>query len=288
MKKSILFLLIISILILSCSCSKKTGTQIIYELDSSWLSENSFEKDTALIETAPKTYVEKDLALTQKQKILGKELSINYQDTSFYPIGDMIIRRYTCENGLNVYLTESGSVFGLTNGTLFTLDIKPNDNSSTVRTILEEKISVLADVKEYDSCKISRSNPDDMENFGMYTFRWEKHYDDFVISYIQVIVKDDGSVENFFQDPSDVDKRLEDITIDQNKINKIILKKICDTYQKSAEEICEFRNITSPKLSIYKDELCAIYNLSVVFNSTNETGENDRGTISLLIPIDEI
>lgn len=290
MKKLFVLFIITVFIFLAFSCEAKVDIDLldrIYMLEDNTLSSSpSTQKESSMcISSDVVLSYDKNAVKEKKLQLFGKELSITYKESYFYPIGDKTLDAYAYVNAKGeevlVMVDQKGELCGIMQSCFATLDINNTDSKETVRKALESKLSGIVDFSKYNHVEIVQSVPG-TETFGLYTFFYYNILDGYIADSARVAVTENGEVVGL--SIWDVGVDITEVNIDKSLEAQTLELKIKDLCVSAGVELDSFgyddRYMT---IRLYDGELYIKYTIDVI---TKE--EPYPKQVQLLVPIDII
>lgn len=277
---------IIAVLILwnGTSCSYMSGQadndkilSQVYEINDavySGTATDDFANHKNVITDTPECMVEKNVGEKTTLHILEKEQTISYQDTMYYPVGDVKVDRYTIEESQDscFLLNSDGTVNSIINSSIATLDIAPNTSPQKVQNLLKIAVKDIVDLSKYQYCKDS-STPRQDGTYGLYIFTFYNQTHGFTSDIVKIMVQGSGigTVSTLRKKLPLPDLSSYNFQVSKSKQEEIIQMKLIDMYNTEETEYLA-HEVTEATIVMYKGEVCIKYfvNVDVLLTGTNQ------------------
>lgn len=302
MNKMFSFLFITTLFLSLCSCNdtsyhETSGESYLSAPDESYLNV-ILEADTGaydlepnlnhknIMSTQPESSVDRTKEEKTTVKIDDKDLSLDYSDTLFYPVGEKKVDRYYVDGNKDsvVLLNSDGSI----NSILYQfsqLNISKTESPDQVKLLLDQKLRDLVDISRYKYVQIPSSNESLGEGFGLYDYLYYNMMDGYMTDYIRVSVLDDGSVLGF--SINEVGSATAVLNIDKKKEDELLTLKLKDIYTTAHTEYVSYKTHFPPQLVTYQGELYVQHYVSAMYRD-EVRGEQSSFINTILLPVQAI
>lgn len=270
----------------SASTTDKIYLNEILEADTGIYDQEPNLNHKNIIDTQPESSVDRSKAEKTTVKIDGKDRSLDYSDTLFYPVGEKKVDCYYVDGNKDslVLLNSDGSI----NSILYQfsqLNISKTESPDQVKLLLDQKLRDLVDISRYEYVQIPSSNESLGEGFGLYDYLYYNMMDGYMTDYIRVSVLDDGSVLGF--SINEVETTATELNIDEKKEDELLVLKLKDIYTTAHTEYVSHKTVFPPQLVTYQGELYVQHYVSVVYRD-EARGELSSFINTILLPVQAI
>lgn len=286
MKKFCIFLVLI-LVVLNCSCGSTIDLDSILEIDNGSLSQEGITLNHKnAISESPVKQKNEDVQTNIKIKINEEEMSLVYDTTCFYPVGEKRVHLYLIngDEEKKVLIDESGNV----NSLLYKfahLDISPFDSPEAVWELLQPELCKYVDLKNYAHMKM----PNDSQNeygFSIYDYYFYNETNGYMTDYVIVSVSQKGNVLGL--KINDLPTHDFKVDIDSEKEKNAIELKVKDMFNTNKTEYISHEMHFEPRITVYNGQVYVKYYVSAQFKNTVKNAEMSSFLISILIPLDMI
>lgn len=286
MKKIILGMLSFLLLISSLSCSSQSLKLNVLEVES-LNYDNTFDVNHNFDVTNEMLVWEDNLVSNTKAiEVMGSTLSLYYQDTCKYPIGDIQVQRYTIENDQSedsfALILENGKICALLNHPVTTIDIEKTASADVVQKSVEAALSEMIPFEQYQHVDVFCSFTDTTNGFGGYHYIWYNQIGNYMLDgYAKLSVTDDGEVHGLWIRPFTPDYTTLDL--DDEVILSTVEDELASIYNTDTTSLSDY-NVKSALLTMYDGKPYIDFVLGVHF-CVKATGDVWSEACKLLVEV---
>lgn len=287
MKKYFTISLATVLLLSLCSCHQTRSEKEAFLKDIAEAGSGVYEQETdfhhsnVISDQAVQT-VDSSVQAERVVSINGIDRQLAYHDTLFYPVGETTVYRYYIDGDedCTVLMDQDGRIQSLLYH-FATLDISKTASPDEVRPLLEQKLSELVELSEYEHVNLPSASSDP-NGFGIYDFLYYNMIDGYMTDYVKVSVSDDGNIFGF----SIHNLASEDVhfSIDKDRENELLNLKLNDIYTTEHTEYVSYQLAFTPQVVVYHDELHIQYPVSANY-TTKDNGQMTSLVNQILIPL---
>ena len=220
--------------------------------------------------------------------INGKEETLKYEDTLFYPVGEKRVYRYFIDGDekKTVLIDEKGKI----NSILFDytrIDIPKKASADEVLEPLKTELSKIFDISFYKNVKHSNVKYNE-SGFGLYDFVFYNEKSGYMTDYLRISVNDDGFIFGLRENRLNISDF--EVNIDKEKENAAIDAKIKDIFTTDNTKLnsWEAASTGAPKITVYNGQLYVKHYIVANYTHTVYGGEISSFINKILIPLDLI
>ncbi|MBE6947321.1 MAG: hypothetical protein E7454_03625 [Ruminococcaceae bacterium] len=266
--KKVLYLSMILILAINITACNKETKYIQSELDQIFEISEAYSYTDSEDDVAQHKNVMAEKAVSTLEKEVGeksifysasKEIPISYEQTLFYPVGDVKIHVHKIDNTENsrILLYEDGSLNSILNGDIASILISPHSSPEQVKAELEPAIQKFVDLSEYQYCTISPTTRQD-GTYSLYRFTYYNEVHGYRTNFVRILVLPDGRVATIrFSLPLPDLTTIDFVQLKERHKDAILLK-LKDMFNTSKSEY-RTHEISGATVVVYQGEVYIRY-----------------------------